>query len=300
MTPTPQASAERPRQGHLSGPSVVLDRRVHAVRDDLADIALADRILAPRYGQSCAMQCVAANAMLRAAPDPAATATSALLFGEHFAVFDIDKGWAWGQCGHDGYVGYVEAAALGNPGAPATHRVSVPTALVFGRPDIKAPVLTDLPFNARVAGVPHDEKFVAAAGGFVHVRHLSAIGADLPLPLDAARLFTGSPYLWGGRTCAGVDCSGLVQAALRAAGQAAPRDSDQQATTIGVAVALADRAPGDLLFVPGHVGFIDHGDNVLHANAYWMQTLSEPLAAVLARLPADTVVNLRRPLEIRP
>lgn len=299
MTAKPLQSADTPRQGHLSGPSVRLDPRTHALRSDLADIALADRIQSPRFGQSRPMQCCIGTAMLRAAPDAAATAVSALLFGENFAVFDIDNGWAWGQCGHDHYVGYVESAALADPGACATHRISVPAALVFARPDIKAAALTKLPFNALVVGAAYDEKFVAAAGGFVHVRHLSAIGVDLPLPLEAARLFVGSPYLWGGRTCAGVDCSGLVQAALLAAGQSPPRDTDQQAAAIGVAVALADRTPGDLLFVPGHVGIIDQGDHLLHANAYWMRTLSEPLADVLARLPTGHVVNLRRPFEIQ-
>ena len=128
-----------------------LDHRINAVRNDLADIALADRVIAPRYVQPLPMQCVTAVAMLRGAPDTAATATSALLYGEAFAVFDIDNGWAWGQCAHDGYVGYVEVAALTAAALPATHRISAPSALVFSRPDIKAPVLTDLPLAALFA-----------------------------------------------------------------------------------------------------------------------------------------------------
>ena len=291
---------EPPRQGHLHGPSVKLDHRINAVRNDLADIALADRIIAPRYVLPLPMQCAANVAMLRGAPDPAATATSALLYGEAFAVFDIDNGWAWGQCAHDGYVGYIEAAALAAAALPATHRVSAPSALVFSRPDIKAPVLTDLPLGARLAATDHDEKFIAAAGGFIHRRHVAALDAFAPDALEVARQFIGTPYLWGGRSRAGIDCSGLVQVALMAAGQPAPRDSDLQAQGIGDAVALADRAPGDLLFIPGHVGFIDHGDRLLHANAFWMRTVSEPLADMLARLPEGSVITLRRPRKNRP
>ncbi len=283
------------RQGHLRGPSLTLDRRIHAVRADLADIALADHIIAPRYVAPVAMQGAAPYAMLRGDPDAAATATSALLFGERFAVFDIENGWAWGQCEHDDYVGYVEVARLVAAGPDATHRISAPSALVFTRADIKAPILMTLPMGARLSAQDHDEKFVAVAGGYVHRRHVAVLDAPGAEPLATARQFVGTPYLWGGRCRDGIDCSGLVQTAMMAAGVAVPRDSDQQAASIGTAVALADRQAGDLLFVPGHVGFIETDDQLLHANAFWMQTVREPLADMLARLSADTPITLRRP-----
>jgi cell wall-associated NlpC family hydrolase len=128
-----------------------------------------------------------------------------------------------------------------------------------------------------------------AGGGYLHCRHLEPPPAT---PLGVARRFAGAPYLWGGRTPLGVDCSGLVQVALAACGIAAPRDSDQQRDELGIAVDLADRRGGDLVFFPGHVGILVDADTLFHANAYWMATVEEPLADVLAR--GAEVVAVRR------
>jgi cell wall-associated NlpC family hydrolase len=292
-------------QGHLRGPTVALDPRIHAYRDDLADIALADTVIAPRYAAAIARACNVALTMVHAAPSSDSVAISALLHGETFDVFDLtggwSDGWAWGACGHDGYVGYVAARALAAPGPEPTHRISAPDALVFAAANIKSPVIAGLPLNARVAAQDHDTRFVAAAGGFIHRRHVAALADGWPAPnaaalLDAARGFVGTPYRWGGRTRAGIDCSGLTQAALMSIGITAPRDSDQQETT-GTGVTLDDARPGDLLFLPGHVGLVDHDAQLLHANAHWMSTVSEPIADVLARARASapgTNVTVRR------
>lgn len=197
----------------------------------------------------------------------------------------IDKagGWAWGRCAHDDYVGYVRADALG-PAATPTHRVTAPLALVFANPDIKAPVVKALPIGAQVAG--EDEgNFLRIADGYVHQRHVALLDAVDADPVAVAQRLLGLPYRWGGRGGDGIDCSGLVQRSLELAGIAAPRDSDMQRDQLGTP--LAEDAPlrrGDLIFFPGHVGLMADEAHLLHANAFWMTTVIEPLADVVERL----------------
>jgi cell wall-associated NlpC family hydrolase len=215
---------------------------------------------------------------------------SELLFGEDFDLFDIARDaagdWGFGRTATDRYTGWVAMAALGDPGETPTHRISAPVAPVFSAADIKAPVLRELPFGAHLAGEAGKMFLALSGGGFVHLHHLSPPPAT---PLEVARLFTGAPYLWGGRTPMGVDCSGLVQAALVTTGRPCPRDSDQQLAALGTAVAFEDRAPGDLVFFPGHVGILAGRDRLFHANAHWMATVEEPLDDVIARLAASGV-----------
>lgn len=291
MTISATDAAPRIRRAHLAGPSRRLDPRVHAFRPDLADIALAGVVSAPRFADGVVMRAGVASAMLRAAPDDAAVATSALLFGEAFTVFDLAHGWAWGQCDDDGYVGWIRAPALAPAGAAATHRVAAPAAAILVAPEIKARVLGTLPLNARVAASPAGAAFAAAAGGYVHHRHLAALDAAAADPVALALGFVGTPYVWGGRTRDGIDCSGLTQAVLRACGVACPRDSDQQGEAFAM-VTAAERRRGDLVVFPGHVGILADPLTLIHANAYWMATVVEPLADVAARIEP---IGYRRP-----
>jgi cell wall-associated NlpC family hydrolase len=271
-----------------------LDRRLHAYRPDLAAAHLRGRVEAACYVAGVERRVTVGTAALRRAPSPDAPMDTQLLFGEAFTVYEARDGWAWGQSGADGYVGYVAAALLGPPVAAPTHRVAVPASFLYPRPDIKASPRDILPMNAKVAVAAEEGRFAElATGGFVWGGHLGAQDrvADQDRAVDfvaVAEQFLHAPYLWGGKTAAGIDCSGLVQMALGAVGLAAPRDSDLQEAALGVPLSapfgLAALCRGDLLFWKGHVGIICDAARLLHANAHHMQVAMEPVGQALARI----------------
>ena len=271
----------------LGGRSVALDRRVNAVRGDLADLSLAGVLFAPHYAKAQPMHCARGGAFLRESGSAGARAVSQLLFGETFHVLDVTGNWAWGFCEHDGYVGYVEADALAPEAVVATHHVIARLAPVFAQADIKTLVVDTLPAGARIAGTEEGD-FIITDRGAVHRRHVLPAGSFEEDWVAAAEWQIGQPYVWGGRGHGGIDCSGLVQLALCQAGIRVPRDSDLQRQSIGTPI--DDNQPlqrGDVIFFPGHVGIMVDGTGMLHANAYWMTTLVEPLADVIGRLRPD-------------
>jgi hypothetical protein len=276
----------------LTGVRPGLDPRRWIARPDLVEIGLAGQVAAARYVAPLAMQVAVPRTPMRKAGNADSVAVSELLAGEAFDLFETVDGWAYGRSVADAYVGWVLADALIARTDAALVMVTARVAPVFAAADIKAPVISELPFGAWVAGAA-ETRFFACEAGFIHNRHLAPGPAT---PIEVARLFTGAPYLWGGRTPLGVDCSGLVQAALMACGTACPRDSDQQRETIGTAVDFGDRRAGDVVFFPGHVGLLVDADTLLHANAYWMAVVSEPLADVIARLAdvPEPVTGVRR------
>lgn len=211
-------------------------------------------------------------------------------------MLDVAGDWAWGRCLHDDYVGYLPIDALG-PHQAATHRVSVPLALLFSEASIKAPVIARRPIGALIAGERRDD-FLKVDGGFIHGRHVRPINEVATDPVAVAERLIGAPYLWGGRGAGGIDCSGLVQRALSLAGIAAPRDSDQQRDTLGRALGRDEPLQrGDLIFFPGHVGIMVDGTRMIHANAFWMAVTIEPLADVVGRLTpthAEPILARRR------
>jgi hypothetical protein len=275
----------------LSGPVDEYDPRVTPIRGDLADIALAGKFFAPHYVAPQMQHVGDAAAMLRKSGNGDAEAVSQLLPGEGFALLDSAGDWGWGYGVHDGYCGYVRLDALTRDAAEPTHVVHVRRALVFAEASIKTPMVAALPMGSRFAvqGTSECGKFLEVDGGWMSVRHALALDALNCDPVDRALQLVGAPYLWGGRGGDALDCSGLVQLALMLAGHAAPRDSDQQMAALGRS--LGDDEPlqrGDLIFFPGHVGIMADSETLVHANAFWMQVVAEPLADVIARFPETT------------
>jgi cell wall-associated NlpC family hydrolase len=266
-----------------------LDPRRHAYRDDLAAESLRGMVDAKRYVAGVWCQVTWAAVALRSQPQFAASLQTEVLFGEIVTVYDEAQGWAWGQLERDGYVGYLPADALSREVYPATHRVAAVGTFLYPAPDIKAPPIMHLSLNAPLAVVERDDQFSRlATGGYVVNRHITERGRFARDFVDIAERFIGTPYLWGGRTRLGVDCSGLVQLALEAAGFSCPRDSDMQQAELGAEVlvpqSLEGLQRGDLVFWNGHVGIMADGVMMVHGNARHMAVVIEPLAVAVQRI----------------
>lgn len=215
---------------------------------------------------------------------PNGARTSQLLFGESFAVEKVEGAHSFGRtiCG---YVGWLPSAAL-VAGREASHKVSALATYVYAMPDMKSEARIRLPFMAQVKAQKTEGEFTHTPEGYIFTQHLSTdIAPDF---VSQAERFIGIPYLWGGRSSLGIDCSGLAQIALLSAGVVAPRDSGPQAESIGQP--LPQDAPlrrGDLVFWKGHVGLMQDAETLLHATAFSMSVMAEPLASTVARVQAQ-------------
>lgn len=279
---------------------MTLDRRLNACRADLAAEHLRGQVEAAAFTAGVGKQVAIGIAPLKEAPGWDARLASEMLFGEPVTVYEERDGWAWVQAASDGYVGYTPAECLEAPGPRATHRVTALHTILYPEPDLKSAPLDMLPMSAdlALAGGSRDGFMELAAGGWVFHGHVAEIGAPLPDAVAVAERFLWTPYLWGGKSSRGIDCSGLVQVALRAAGHQAMRDTDMQAGSLGREVDReAPRARGDIVYFPGHVGIMLDGGHLLHANAWSMTVAAHPLAEVVARIAAthaEPVTCVRR------
>jgi cell wall-associated NlpC family hydrolase len=265
-----------------------IDPRLNALRADIADARLASVAQGARLVDGELREVAVPLLSLYSEPRFDAGLDTQGLMGERVRVFDAREGWAWLQLEADGYVGYAALDDLVPAQSVPTHRIAVPSTFMFPAPDIKSQPAVTLTMNARVAVVGADERFAHLANGrFVVARHLKPLRESETDFVAVAEAFLHVPYLWGGKSVLGLDCSGLVQLALEASGHASPRDADMQEAQLGRALPTDDLAGlkrGDLVFWDGHVGIMADAKTLLHANGYFMQVTREPLATAVERI----------------
>lgn len=278
------------------------DRRITPFRPDLAASFLKDKVAAARYCEGRLFRVGAPSAPLRRAPQTDAPLDTEALAGQSVTVYDVADGWAWGQLKSDGYVGYLPLAMLAEHAPAPTHRVASLRSYLYPGPSIKLPPAGLISLGAEVAVTREEGPFaVLADGNLIWAAHLAPLGQYEPDFVAVAERFLHTPYLWGGKTSLGLDCSGLTQLALAAAGHLAPRDSDMLEASLGAPLPdiedLSGLRRGDLVFWKGHVGIMTDSRTLLHANGHHMLVVAEPLEVARARIQAKSygaITSIRR------
>jgi cell wall-associated NlpC family hydrolase len=267
------------------------DPRLTPARGDIAAKHLEGKVEAARFVEGETFEIADALAPLRQGPSADAEQATQALKGERVTIYDRNaEGWAWGQLEADGYVGWLPDAALARPAAAPTHKVTALRTFAFPGPSIKLPPAEALVMGSRVSITREDGIFaVTREGWFVPKAHLAGLDDHAPDFVAIAERFVGTPYLWGGKSCLGIDCSGLVQLALQATGKSCVRDSDMQQAQLGHALSAEESKHlqrGDLIFWRGHVAIVRDANTVVHANAFHMATAIEGAQEAIARIGA--------------
>jgi cell wall-associated NlpC family hydrolase len=267
------------------------DPRLTPARPDLAAKYLEGKVKAARFVTGEEFEIAEALAPLREAPSSEAMLLTQALMGERVTIYDRDgEGFAWGQLNGDGYVGWLPDRALAKPVGKPTDKITATRTFAFPGPSIKLPPIETLVMGSMVTVLREDGPFaVTREGWYLPRQHVGGIDRCAEDFVAVAEQFAGTPYLWGGKSSFGIDCSGLVQISLNAAGTGCPRDSDMQQDSLGRLLGLAESSKlqrGDLIFWKGHVAIVRDADSIVHANAHHMATVLENTRDAVARIRA--------------
>jgi cell wall-associated NlpC family hydrolase len=277
------------------------DPRLTPARPDLAALHLKGKITAARFVSGEELEIVDPLIALRGQPSTEAMLLTQALKGERVAIYDRnDEGFAWGQLKSDGYVGWLPDSTLVKPTLAPTHKITAIRTFAFPGPSIKLPPIETLPLGARIAVKREDGAFaVTHEGWYLPRQHIGDINHHERDFVAVAERFVGTPYLWGGKSSLGVDCSGLVQLSLTATGVDCPRDSDMQQNALGTTLDGTESKKlkrGDLIFWKGHVAIVREAETIVHANAHHMATVIENMSEAVARISAtgSEIVAIKR------